>query len=162
MPESAREITGQEPSGVSQRDNRLRKLRCQPERKQVTSPSSSSPGRAGVSAPTRTLECDAKKTCVKGNFWCSALTEGISEGRFVAGSCPCGATSSMHIDTETPTRYVQFGGLVARMQEHAGSRADLIAASIYYEHSVCPSIRPICTSCCFSLTIMFQVCRNFR
>jgi len=37
---------------------------------------------------------------------------------------------------------------------------DLIAASIYDNYSVGPSIRPICTRCCFTKTNMIRVCRN--
>jgi len=39
---------------------------------------------------------------------------------------------------------------------------DLIAASIYHKYSVGPSIRPICTRFCFTMTNMIQVCSNFR
>ena len=39
---------------------------------------------------------------------------------------------------------------------------NLIAASIYDKYSVGPSIRPICTRCCFTITNMIQVCSNFH
>ena len=39
---------------------------------------------------------------------------------------------------------------------------DLIPASIYGKYSVGPSIRPICTRCCFIITNMIQVCSNFH
>ena len=39
---------------------------------------------------------------------------------------------------------------------------DLIAASSYDKCSVGPSIRPICTRCCFTMTNMIQVCGNFH
>jgi hypothetical protein len=42
------------------------------------------------------------------------------------------------------------------------SRSDPIAASLCDKYSVCPSFRPICTRCCFTMTYMFQVCGNFR
>ena len=42
------------------------------------------------------------------------------------------------------------------------ARADLIAASVYDKYSVGPSIRPVCTKCCFTMTNMIQVCSNFR
>ena len=35
-----------------------------------------------------------------------------------------------------------------------------ISASIYVEYSVGPSIRPICTRYCFTMTNMIQVCSN--
>ena len=38
----------------------------------------------------------------------------------------------------------------------------LIAASIHDKYSVGPSIRPICTRSCFTMTNMIQVCSNFR
>ena len=38
---------------------------------------------------------------------------------------------------------------------------DLIAASIYDEHSVGPSFRPMCTRCCFTVTRTIQVCSKF-
>jgi hypothetical protein len=38
----------------------------------------------------------------------------------------------------------------------------LIPASIYDKYSVYPSIRPICTRCCCTMTNMIQVCSNFR
>ena len=38
---------------------------------------------------------------------------------------------------------------------------DPIALSIYDKNSVGPSIRPICTRCCFTMTDMIQVCSNF-
>ena len=40
--------------------------------------------------------------------------------------------------------------------------SDLIAAIIYDKYSVHPSIRPICTKCCFPMTNMNQVCSNFH
>ena len=40
--------------------------------------------------------------------------------------------------------------------------ADLIAASIYDNYSVGPSIRPICTRYCFTMTNLIQVCSNFH
>ena len=39
---------------------------------------------------------------------------------------------------------------------------DLSAAGISNGHSVGPSIRPICTRCCFTMTGMIKVCSNFR
>ena len=39
---------------------------------------------------------------------------------------------------------------------------DLIAASIHDNYSVGPSIRPICTRCCLTMTYMIQVCSYFR
>ena len=38
----------------------------------------------------------------------------------------------------------------------------LIAASVYDEYPGGPSIRPICTRCCFTMTSMIQVCSNFH
>ena len=38
---------------------------------------------------------------------------------------------------------------------------DLIAARIYDKFSVDPSIRPMCTRDCFTMTNMIQVCNNF-
>ena len=38
----------------------------------------------------------------------------------------------------------------------------LIAASIYDKHSVGPSIRLICTRCCFRMTNVIQMCSNFH
>ena len=37
-----------------------------------------------------------------------------------------------------------------------------IPPRMYDEWSVCPSIRPICTRCCFTMTSKIQVCSNFR
>jgi hypothetical protein len=39
---------------------------------------------------------------------------------------------------------------------------DLIPASIYDKYSVCPSVRPICTRCCLTMTNKIQVCSNFQ
>ena len=39
---------------------------------------------------------------------------------------------------------------------------DPITANVYDEYKVGPSIRPIRTSWCFTMTNMIQVCRNFR
>jgi len=39
---------------------------------------------------------------------------------------------------------------------------DLIAASIHDKYSVGPSIRPIYTRCCFTMTNMIQVCGIFH
>ena len=39
---------------------------------------------------------------------------------------------------------------------------DSIAASIYNIHSVGPSVRPVCTRCCFRMTNMIQACSKFR
>ena len=39
--------------------------------------------------------------------------------------------------------------------------ADLIPVGIYDKYSVGPSIQPICTRWCFSMTNMIQVCGNF-
>jgi len=50
----------------------------------------------------------------------------------------------------------------------AGSNADplysphLVAASTYHKHSVGPSIRPVCTRCCFTRTNMIQVSSKFH
>ena len=38
----------------------------------------------------------------------------------------------------------------------------LIAASVYDEYPGGPSIRPIFTRCCFTMTSMIQVCSNFH
>ena len=38
---------------------------------------------------------------------------------------------------------------------------NLTAANICDEHSVGPSIRPLCTKCCFTMTNTIQVCSNF-
>ena len=43
-----------------------------------------------------------------------------------------------------------------------GGRDDLIAGSIYDEYSVGPSIQPVCTTYCFTMTNMIQVCSNFH
>ena len=43
-----------------------------------------------------------------------------------------------------------------------GTQSDLIAASIYDEYSTGPSIRPICTRCCLTMTNVIQVCSNFH
>ena len=37
-----------------------------------------------------------------------------------------------------------------------------IAASIYDKYWAGPSIRPICTRCCFTMTRMIQACSNFH
>ena len=42
------------------------------------------------------------------------------------------------------------------------SGSDSIAASIYNKYSVGPSIRPICTRCCFTMTDVIQVSSNFH
>ena len=39
---------------------------------------------------------------------------------------------------------------------------NLIVASICDKNSVGPSIRPICTRCCFAMTNMIQVRSNFH
>jgi hypothetical protein len=39
---------------------------------------------------------------------------------------------------------------------------DLIAASIYENYSIGPSIRPICTRCCPTVTNEIQVCSSFQ
>ena len=39
---------------------------------------------------------------------------------------------------------------------------DLIAVAFHDEYSISPSIQPICTRCCFTMTNMIQVCRNFH
>ena len=39
---------------------------------------------------------------------------------------------------------------------------DLISECIYDKCSVGPSIRPICTRCCFAMTNMIRVCSNFH
>jgi len=39
---------------------------------------------------------------------------------------------------------------------------DLTAASIHDRLSVGPSIQPICTRCCFTMTNMVQMCSNFH
>jgi hypothetical protein len=41
-------------------------------------------------------------------------------------------------------------------------RSNLITASSYDKYSVGPSIRPICTRCCFKMTDMIQVCSDFH
>ena len=41
-------------------------------------------------------------------------------------------------------------------------RPNLTAASTHGIYSVDPSIRPICTRCCFTMTHMIQVCGNFH
>ena len=51
----------------------------------------------------------------------------------------------------------QVGG-----SESIGAGLDLIASGIYDEYSVGPSIRPICTRCCLTMTHMIQVCSNFH
>ena len=43
-----------------------------------------------------------------------------------------------------------------------GGGCALIAASSYHKDSVGPSIRPICTRCCLTMTNMIQVCSKFR
>ena len=43
----------------------------------------------------------------------------------------------------------------------SSSGHDLITACIYDKYLVGPSIRPICTRCCFTMTDMIQVCSNF-
>jgi hypothetical protein len=37
-----------------------------------------------------------------------------------------------------------------------------IAASVYQRYSVRPSIRPVCTRCCFTTTNMIQLCGDFH
>ena len=39
---------------------------------------------------------------------------------------------------------------------------NLIAASTHDKYSLGPSIRPICTGCCFTMTYMIQVCSTFH
>ena len=41
------------------------------------------------------------------------------------------------------------------------SCGDLIAVSIYEKYSVGPSVRPVCTRCCFAVARMMQMCRKF-
>ena len=50
--------------------------------------------------------------------------------------------------------------LTARLQPP--SISNLIAASIYDRYLVGPSIRLICTRCCFTMTHMIQVCGNWH
>jgi hypothetical protein len=40
--------------------------------------------------------------------------------------------------------------------------ANLIAAGVYVKYSVGPSIRPICTRCCFTMTYIIQVCSHIQ
>ena len=44
---------------------------------------------------------------------------------------------------------------------HSGLESDLIAANIHDKHSVGPSIRPVGTRCCFTMTSVIRVCSNF-
>ena len=40
--------------------------------------------------------------------------------------------------------------------------SNLTTASIYDRYSVGPSIEPVCTRCCFTMSKMIQVCSNFH
>jgi len=51
---------------------------------------------------------------------------------------------------------------VAGLQAQGLGLRDLIAVSVYDKHSVGPSIRTICTRCCFTMTDMIQVCSSFH
>ena len=52
------------------------------------------------------------------------------------------------------------GGIYCRTVTTRG--LNLIAASIYDKLSRGPSIRPVCTRYCFTMTSMIQVCSNFH
>ena len=54
------------------------------------------------------------------------------------------------------------GGCLLVSDEHAGRGPGLIAASMYSKYSAGPSIRPICTRNCFTMTNMLEVCSNFH
>ena len=51
-------------------------------------------------------------------------------------------------------------GLIGKA-EQTETEPDLIAASIYDEYSIGPSIRPICTTRYFTITNVVQACSNF-
>ena len=53
------------------------------------------------------------------------------------------------------------GGLVEASAPWNTLTGDLIAASIHDKYSVSPSIRPVYTRCCFTMTNMIQVCSIF-
>ena len=42
------------------------------------------------------------------------------------------------------------------------AESNLIVSSIYDKYSIGPSIRLVCTRCCFNVTNMIQVCSNFH
>ena len=74
---------------------------------------------------------------VQGRFWPRLL--GIASLRLFP---PCS-----ELDPQTPTQ---------------AAAANLTPANIYHRYSVGPSIRPMCTRCCLTMTHMTQVCSNFR
>ena len=55
--------------------------------------------------------------------------------------------------------YSPFGSRDSATSKSTYSR-DLIAVSIHDKHPVRLSIRPMCTSCCFTMTHMIQECRS--
>ena len=58
-----------------------------------------------------------------------------------------------------PDREGRGGVQVARMEEKGAKQ---VAAGIYTKHSVGPSIRPICTRRCLTMTNMVQACYCFE
>ena len=59
-----------------------------------------------------------------------------------------------------PNLTLEVFGPALRLSPPEPLRPNLIAASIYDKCSVGPSIRPICTRCCFKMTYLVQVCSN--
>jgi hypothetical protein len=66
---------------------------------------------------------------------------------------PC--SSSVLVPRDAPQR------CAPRPSGNSISMLDLIPASVHDRKSVGPSIRPICTRCCFTMMSMIQVCSNF-
>ena len=51
-------------------------------------------------------------------------------------------------------------GVVETKYVSVRNQGDFIEVSVYDKRSVGPSIRPVCTRCCLTMTDMIQVCSN--